>query len=148
MLIFFLAFRQANELFESPEEELEYLEEREHLDVAHVVVLESLGRYLDAAELHLAEGRRFQAIELFLKDGTNSSIRKAAGCIIQCLWHALPFGVPQSHSKKNISSEVIRLLTLAGQLRRGLLDDSVRDEVSIFSCALSVAHVDSADTYV
>jgi hypothetical protein len=47
--------RKATPLFDDIEEQLDYMEETD-LDVAKATLLESLGRFAEAAEIHFAEG--------------------------------------------------------------------------------------------
>lgn len=47
--------RKANPLFTSYEEELEFLDDC-GMDIAHATLLESTGRIVEAAEIHLLEG--------------------------------------------------------------------------------------------
>ncbi len=73
LVILILPNRKAHQLFDSLEEELEYLEERD-LDIALADLLESMGRLSEAAELHYSEGRREEAIELFLRETENKML--------------------------------------------------------------------------
>jgi len=76
-------------------------------------LLEELGKFQDAAELHLAEGRIFAAIRLFLKDGTNSSsILRGKECIIRGLWKNLSFATKLSEGLE----EVDNLFKLASEM--------------------------------
>jgi tetratricopeptide (TPR) repeat protein len=90
-------YKKASKLFDSPEEEMGYLEERgldDHLSVR----LEMLGRLAEAAELHLEENRTSEAIRLFLLDGENAhSLRRGVDCLLQAFWDELSFGMsPES----------------------------------------------------
>ncbi|KAJ6456165.1 hypothetical protein C8R45DRAFT_1187129 [Mycena sanguinolenta] len=119
---------KANALFSSYEEELEYLEER-GLDVAHATLLESLGRFYDAAEVHLEEGRTFEAIELFLRDRDNKdSICRGAQCILQSLWRNVSFSVFPKEDDPSVSP----LLALAAKVDPSFLPENERSELSMF----------------
>lgn len=59
--------REATGLFDSLDEELEYLEELD-MDVTKASLLESIGRKREAAEVHLSEGRIMDAAKLFFDD--------------------------------------------------------------------------------
>lgn len=125
-----LYYRKANALFSSYEEALEYLEER-GLDVAHATLLESLGRFCDAAEVHLEEGRTFEAIKLFLRDRDNArSIRRGIECILQSLWRQVSFDV-----SPNEDPSVSSLLALAAKAEASFLPENERNEVC-FACKL------------
>lgn len=113
------------------------MEDRD-LDIARATLLESLGRTLDAAELHLSEGRPLQAIDLFLRDqGDQSSMVKAHTCIVQGLWQQISFGIPQKDCKTDDVAS--HLLQLATRLNASLLTQADHDQVR-FSTR-SVPHV-------
>ncbi|KAJ7293966.1 hypothetical protein C8J57DRAFT_1444990 [Mycena rebaudengoi] len=129
-------FEKANELFSSYEEELEYLEDR-GLDVAQATLLESLGRFAEAAELHLEEGRTFEAIKLFLQDQTTeSSMRRGMECVLQGLWQRISFAIVPEDEDSSIS----RLLTLASKADVSLLSQTERDEISMFQAIVDKQH--------
>ncbi|KAF7340216.1 UvrD-like helicase ATP-binding domain-containing protein [Mycena venus] len=119
---------KANALFSSYEEALEYLEER-GLDVAHATLLESLGRFYDAAEVHLEEGRTLEAIKLFLRDRDNEhSIRRGTQCILQSLWRQVSFAASPTKEDPSVSP----LLTLAAKAEASFLSENERSELSMF----------------
>ncbi|KAJ6519176.1 hypothetical protein C8R45DRAFT_1204389 [Mycena sanguinolenta] len=118
---------KANALFSSYKEALEYLEER-GLDVAHATLLESLGRFSDAAEVHLEEGRTFEAIQLFLRDRNNKySICRGVQCILQSLWRQVSFSVLPKDDPS-----VPPLLALAAKVDSLFLSENERNELSMF----------------
>ena len=88
-----LFFRKAHTLFDTVEEEIGYLEDR-NLDDALIDLFICHGRKSDAAKVHLSEGRVLQAIDLFLDDNENrqDSIISATNCVLQYLRKAMPFG--------------------------------------------------------
>ncbi|KAJ7222624.1 hypothetical protein GGX14DRAFT_558715 [Mycena pura] len=119
---------KASALFSSYEEELEYLEDR-GLDVARVAILESLGRYSDAAEVHLEEGRIFEAIKLFLRDRNNELLmRRGIECILQGLWQRVSFAVTPGDDDSSASV----LLSLAAKADVSLLSENYRNELTMF----------------
>ncbi|KAL0950587.1 hypothetical protein HGRIS_007379 [Hohenbuehelia grisea] len=134
-------FGRANTLFSSPEEELDYLEDRD-LDLARATFLMTLpGKLAEAAEIHLAEGRTLEAIQLFLKDkGNPDSFNKAMESIIQGLWQRVSFRIPIH----NTNTEVDVLLRLASEQEPVLLDPSHRDEIQMF-LDLKAFSVDRSD---
>ncbi|KAG5646925.1 hypothetical protein DXG03_002001 [Asterophora parasitica] len=114
---------KARELFSSDEEQLEYLDDLD-LDIARAEVLTSLGRFSEAAELHLSEGRVQNAIPLFLKDNTSGSFHRASECIQRELWAHLSFGI------STVENPAVRqLLDWASWLGQGELKSSENDEV-------------------
>ncbi|PPQ78819.1 hypothetical protein CVT25_010688 [Psilocybe cyanescens] len=86
-------FNKAHQLFETIDEEIEYLEDR-NLDMAQVDLLLMHGRKAKAANLHLTEGRILEAVDLFIEDGRvdATSLQRAVGCILQGLWQNLSVG--------------------------------------------------------
>ncbi|KAF8807162.1 hypothetical protein BYT27DRAFT_7189247 [Phlegmacium glaucopus] len=120
---------KATQLFNSVEEELEYLEDFD-LDISRAAVLEKLRKYEDAAEIHLLEGRTLEAIRLFLMDGSNqAAIQRGNGCILQGLWEHVSFGVKKFFKPE----EVARLLALAAKIKSSdLLEAAAVDELTMF----------------
>ncbi|KAK0443136.1 uncharacterized protein EV420DRAFT_1649415 [Desarmillaria tabescens] len=105
---------KARELFQSVEEEVEYLEERD-LDVALADLLEKEGRLSKAAELHYSEGRKEQAIELFLcQTKSTDALRRAQECILEELWHSISFGADPNVVRSDPT--VLRLMRFASRL--------------------------------
>lgn len=89
---------KASKLFDSVDEQFEYLEDFD-LDVSRAALFESLGKFHDAAKIHLYEGRTSNAIQLFLKDDTNvASLHCARDCILRGLWENVSFGMKISES--------------------------------------------------
>ncbi|KAK7064824.1 UvrD-like helicase ATP-binding domain-containing protein [Favolaschia claudopus] len=122
------SFDKAHALFSSYEEALEYLEER-GLDVAHATLLESLGRYSDAAEVHLEEGRTLEAIKLFLRErDSEESIRRGAECILQGLWRKISFAVSPDMEDPSL----LQLLDFATKAEALTLSENQRNELLMF----------------
>ena len=121
---------KAKQLFDSVEEQLEYLEDFD-LDFSKAAVLENLGKFQDAAEIHLAEGRTTEAIRLFLIDkGNEESIARGRTCILQGLWEKASFNT----RGLNRSEEVVELLKLASNFSaqsKAIVDPVVNDEVGV-----------------
>jgi hypothetical protein len=117
--------RKAHKLFESVEEELEYLEDR-NLDLAQLDLLLNHNRRIEAAELHLSEGRTLQAIDLFLEDDADrlTSMSKAKDNILQSLWKLSPFGVVPVNQ-----AEIRKLLDRSNRVLQSVMNDNDLDEV-------------------
>ena len=79
-------------LFSSTEEELNYLEDK-CLDDPRVLILQSQGRFIEAAEIQLNRGKLIPAIQLFLRDSTKVAIQRAATLALDNLWGKCSFGV-------------------------------------------------------
>ncbi|KAJ7153648.1 P-loop containing nucleoside triphosphate hydrolase protein, partial [Mycena filopes] len=106
-------------LFDSPEEALEYLQKR-GLKTQEASVLELLGKFSAAAELHLQDGRTLKAAELFLQD-------RAGNRALECLLQAVSLGLVPNDPL------VSRILQLAGKVDPSTLSQSTRDEVCVIS---------------
>jgi len=121
--------RKAHQLFTTVDEEMGYLNDR-NLDLAQVDLLLLHGRRVEAAQLHLREGRILQAVDIFLsdKESREISMQRANDCIIQGLWALLPFGVSMSEVN---SEEVDVLLSRSELLDQNLLSKNDRNEASL-----------------
>lgn len=62
-------------------------------DTARAAILERESRFAEAAGLRFSEGQVVEAIDLFLRDGTDVSRSRAESCLLDSLWALLPFGV-------------------------------------------------------
>ncbi|KAF5345183.1 hypothetical protein D9758_009704 [Tetrapyrgos nigripes] len=123
---------QACALFDDVENVLDYLGDRD-LDVARAAVLAENGRYEEAAQLCLEEGRTLEAIELLLRVPSNKeSAQRARDYILKGLWDHLSFGVVPVDSQS--SSLVSRLLELASKASND--STSFNAEVSMFRAIL------------
>ncbi|EDR08129.1 uncharacterized protein LACBIDRAFT_294434 [Laccaria bicolor S238N-H82] len=126
-------FEKAHKLFDSIEEELEYLSERNFYE-AQVELLVSLGRVADAAELHLLEGHIIEALELFLEDKGDPSqyTQRVIHCILQGLWREFSLG-----SKKSSTDVVVKLFRYADSIDPSLLSPNEHDEMELFKAISS-----------
>lgn len=123
--------RQAGSLFDTVDDQLEYLEDRD-MDIARAVLLVTHGRTREAAELHLAEGRILEAIDYFLQDTDTdheNSARRATECILDGLWRKLTFSVPPDQMTEDF--DFVKLFQLAKKIDQSSLTPNSRDEVSI-----------------
>ncbi|PBL01521.1 hypothetical protein ARMGADRAFT_984178 [Armillaria gallica] len=121
---------KARGLFDSVEEEVEYLEERD-LDLALADVLVDEGRFSEAAELHYLEGRKEQAIELFLRQTDDkAALRRAQECILEELWHRISFGVDPNDIRSDPA--VSRLICLASRPEVASVKHTEATELSMF----------------
>ncbi|KAG6884795.1 hypothetical protein C0992_005764 [Termitomyces sp. T32_za158] len=116
-------FGKARELFSTDEDVLEYLED---IDLGHVraQVLLSLGRSVEAAALHLAEGRIQEAIPLFLQNDQDMySMHQACLCILQGFWNNISYGVVPDKNR------VSQLIDWSSRLNLDLIDSKALNEV-------------------
>ena len=130
-------FSRATKLFPSLDDVLEFMEDY-GFDVARATLLESSGRFSEAAELHLEEGRPLQAIQLFMRDWEDSSSRqRAEECVLHGLWQHLSFAVlPKGGYER---SDLGRLLRAAGDIkaRAGTsISKHTLDQVLVFVLSL------------
>lgn len=102
------------------------------LDVARASLMEDIGRYADAAELHLAEDNVLEAIRLLKLDSNNdTSMKKAFDCLLDGLWRRLSCGVGVSEEMLKDSSTVMKLLQLTDGLQESTVEVDTLDEVRI-----------------
>ncbi|KAJ3514932.1 hypothetical protein NLJ89_g2078 [Agrocybe chaxingu] len=125
---------KASQLFDTIDDQLEYLEDFD-LDVSRAALLENLGRFREAAEVHLDEGRTLDAIRLFLMDENEDSILRGQDCIVRGLWEHASFGVNLSERKE----EVARLLALASNSKHTETapKSTAADELAMFQAIRS-----------
>ena len=126
-------------LFPSFEEELEFLEDY-NLGFAQAALLETHGRYLEAADLHLSENRPLDAIRDLLKEkGSREVIQKATKILLEALWLRCSFAI----SPKQVAADqdVAVLLNLAHQLPIDFLDPLDRHEVCFHWQTSRITHL-------
>ncbi|PIL29959.1 hypothetical protein GSI_07870 [Ganoderma sinense ZZ0214-1] len=125
--------KKALELFNNDEEALEYMDDF-GLDMARAQFLEEVGRYAEAADVHISEGNTLEAIRVLSLDTENkTSLERALACLLDGLWRNLSCGVPVNDETLNPSGVVGRLLQLANSFT--LTDASnevLHDEILMF----------------
>ena len=91
--------------------------------------METHGRYLEAAELHLSEKRPLGAIRDLLKEGSRDAVRKATEILLDGLWHRCSFAI----APKIVAADrdVTELLKLARELPVDFVDSSDYREVCL-----------------
>ncbi|KAH9487237.1 TPR and ankyrin repeat-containing protein 1 [Psilocybe cubensis] len=106
-------FDKTHQLFETVEDEIEYLEDR-NLDMAQVDLYLMLGRRIDAVDIHLKEGRFLEAVDLII-EGVNldsNTSQRAAHYILQGLWQNLSVGTSTTPESKQINELLKRFEVL------------------------------------
>ncbi|RXW11576.1 hypothetical protein EST38_g14279, partial [Candolleomyces aberdarensis] len=125
-------YRKAETLFESVEEQLQYLEDNILLDDCHAAVLAELGRHQEAAEIHMVEGRTMEAIDALLDDKENESEskRRANDWIFQGLWENTSF----SRKIEDTDADALKFLQRAFKVDKDpkLLSPTRKDELELF----------------
>ncbi|KAI6095428.1 hypothetical protein EV401DRAFT_2083708 [Pisolithus croceorrhizus] len=97
-------------LFSSTEDELTYLE-NQGLHKPRINLLESYGRFLEAAEVHLSLGQRCGAIETLLKDQQNpGTLQRAVDLVLDSLWQECSFEKPVHDILQNKGSDAYKVL--------------------------------------
>jgi hypothetical protein len=97
--------------------------------LARAALLERLGRYSEAAELHLVEGRTLEGIRLLLKDPTQrASVLRGQKWILHGLWQRVSFGMKPTSIQSDRNFH--QLLRLEEQISN--LEGIDRNEVSHF----------------
>ncbi|KAF9818499.1 hypothetical protein IEO21_02737 [Rhodonia placenta] len=129
--------KRARELFESDEEALEFMDDY-GLDVVQTIYLVELKRFTEAAEIHLAEGRTFDAIKTFLQDKDNlKSVRSACQCLLDALWRGLPLGLTPDSAIARRNATLQELIRIADEFSIHDLDERRRDELFMFQAIVA-----------
>ncbi|KAK0444909.1 uncharacterized protein EV420DRAFT_1721414 [Desarmillaria tabescens] len=127
--------KKAHDLFDTFEEEVEYLEERD-LDVALADLLETKGKVCEAAELHYSKGRKQQAIVLFLCQAQNkNALHRAQECVLEELWYRISFGVDPNAIRSDPT--VKRLMLFASRLDVASMERTKAAELSMFKAIIN-----------
>ncbi|KAH9949530.1 hypothetical protein B0H21DRAFT_881892 [Amylocystis lapponica] len=130
---------KARELFESDQEALEYMDDY-GFNIARISLLKKLGRYAEAAEIHLEEGRTIEAIHLFLRDKQNTqSVRRASRSLLDGMWRNLSFGVDPNSDLASSNTTLRDLRPFLDGLDITDLDEQTCDEVNILSTTHFIA---------
>ncbi|KAF9050293.1 hypothetical protein BJ165DRAFT_1341573 [Panaeolus papilionaceus] len=123
-------YGKVHELFDSPEDEIEYLEDR-NLDLAQVDLYLHHGRITKAAEVHLADERFHEAASLLIsdKEGGRKSLIVAVSAILQGLKTYITLG-----SDPSGDSRVSSLLALADDIPHEVWvsDEKYREEIMLY----------------
>ncbi|KAF9067282.1 hypothetical protein BDP27DRAFT_1328979 [Rhodocollybia butyracea] len=121
-------------LFESLEDQLEYLEDRD-MDIARAALLVAHSRTREAAELHLVEGRVLEAIDLFIRDtGSKESEGRAAECILDGFWQKITFA---SEEQPTQDPDLPKLFELVKRIDQSSLTSNYRDEIAMFQAIMN-----------
>jgi hypothetical protein len=117
--------RQASELFDDVEEQLEYMDDY-GFDVARIHVLEHRKRYADAAAVALGEQDIPECIRLLLRSDDKNHLRQALSHAIHGLWMVLPYG--STGSQLN-NPAVASLLEQVSKIDAKILNDNESRQV-------------------
>lgn len=83
-------------------------------DVARADLLEKAGKSVDAAKLHLAEGRTIKAINLLLQDHSDErALPRAISYLLEGLWKCLPFSIKPNVCREESGSMLDPLLAVS-----------------------------------
>lgn len=130
-------FSRATKLFPSLDDVLEFMEDY-GFDVARAALLESSGRFAEAAELHLEEGHPLQAIRLFMRDWEDiTSHQRAEECVLYGLWQHLSFSVIAKDGYER--SDLGQLLRAANDIKAragASMSKHTLDQVLVFALSL------------
>ncbi|EJD54497.1 hypothetical protein AURDEDRAFT_179643, partial [Auricularia subglabra TFB-10046 SS5] len=125
--------RESCPFFEEPDEAVEFLEER-GLDTAQAAVLETMGRWSAAAEVHLQEGRVLAAAAAYMRSTDTESASLARAVILRALWGAIALG----RKLRSDNEDVLRLRQLISQLCERGFAGGTSDEIQLFDSLLAL----------
>ncbi|KAI0061021.1 P-loop containing nucleoside triphosphate hydrolase protein [Artomyces pyxidatus] len=124
--------RRASGLFSSLEEKLEFVLDHD-LDIAHAEILTDEGRFAEAADLHMQEGRTLDALRLYLRDrSSQKSLDKAKDCLLEALWGAFSMGVSRDPGDVTPAKSVQELFELVEKLDDATFSPRDRREIQMF----------------
>ncbi|KAJ3739795.1 hypothetical protein DFH05DRAFT_1546449 [Lentinula detonsa] len=131
--------KQAGSLFDSLDEQLEYLEVRD-MDIAQAALLVAHGRVRDAAEVHLAQGRTLEAIDLLIQRRDADTNHDVSACrateyILDGLWQKLTFSVTLAQLAED--PDFLKLLELMNGIDWASLNSASRDELTMFQAIVN-----------
>ena len=111
------------------------------MDAAWIDVLETHGRYVEAADVHVLKGRAIEAIQCCLKNQEDeTTFRHAVIIILDALWKKCSFAVSaQKALKKGTTAAYV--LELALNLSQDYLDASDKDQVWWRHCDLGCGRI-------
>ncbi|KZW00571.1 hypothetical protein EXIGLDRAFT_145235 [Exidia glandulosa HHB12029] len=118
-------------LFIDLDEAVEYCADR-GLDIAQAAVLELMGRWSEAADVHLQEGRVLLAAETYLRDDNPKSAETARDVTMRVIWEQIAFGRDPRRG-----ADVGGIEALIQELRARNLDSDVADELQTFEILAS-----------
>lgn len=103
--------------------------------VAHATMLESRGRFFEAADVRVQEGDVLYAIRLLLQDHQSSAAsERAAALVLEDLWRTLSFAVmPTNDNAEHLET----LFNFMDQLGKVILSSSQQQEVGDSSTVLA-----------
>lgn len=104
------------------------------LGIARAELLEVLGRFTEAAELHLEEGNLQKAIQLFIRASTNTSARRAYECLLDSFWKFFSIGASFNLQDENL--QILLQLSARLDVVGAHVEDALRDEVSQWQTAV------------
>lgn len=140
---FILLRRRAVGLFSGPEEELEFIRDRD-LDIAEVNILVEAGKYREAADLHIRENRVFDAVDVLLKDNNSGeAMQLATQRLLEALWSILSFGVMHDSLSGDASANLRKTRQLIQRLDLQSLDPKTQQEVEFLHPSSSLQLTDS-----
>ena len=108
-------------------------------DADRAKLLEDAGRFAEAAEVHISEGRVPDGIELLLRDASDQAKLKAESCLLAGLWQELSFGLVLRTDAELSTSTLGRLLVISTKMMdRQMLSPKGHDEVRFLYYSLSL----------
>lgn len=116
---------EAHTLFDAVEHQVEFMVEHEFV-AAHVTMLETQGRWFEAAELRLQQGDTLRAIRLLIEkcDDQTTAHKRAVEIILTDLWRTMSFATIRTDA--NVEHIGI-LLEYADQVVVDILSDEKQE---------------------
>ena len=99
------------------------------LDIAEVRILVERGQYMAAANLHIRENRKLDAVEVLLKDNSKKAIHRASQSLLGAFWNILSFGVLPVELDSESQASLKRMVRLVSQFDLSALTERTQHEV-------------------
>lgn len=124
---------RATMLFSDVDKALEFMDDY-GFNVARVELLERYGRLREAAEIHIAEGRTIEAIQLLLRDKAAAESQfLLERILLKSIRQYFVFGMPLRIEEDATRSQLQHLLRLAEEaVKYGALSSRAVDEVNLY----------------
>jgi len=102
------------------------------MDDPRILILESKGRFVEAAEVQIVRGNLTQAFQLLLKDSTcEDANQRAAEIALNNIWKECSFGMPVQEKLRQKGSLARRVLECIQEIPLDRLSISDRDQVCL-----------------
>ena len=101
------------------------------MDDPRILILESKGRFIEAAEVHIGRGNLTQALQLLKNSTCEDAIQLAAEIALDNIWKECSFGMPVQEKLRQKGSHARRVLECIQEIPLECLSTSDKDQVCL-----------------